>query len=403
MRSLRFGSGAAARSVVALGVLPVVLAGTVLPATASNDRTVAAPAEAREDRASGPAIRNGLRTVTPDDLVIGTAVAGGGHHLSAGYPDPFTRDPTYRKVLATEFNSVSPENQMKWDFIHPEPGVYNFKPADQIVAFAERHGQEVRGHTLLWHSQLADWVTEGDYTDEELRAILKDHIQTVVGRYAGRIDQWDVANEIFADTWDDGGVRLRDGSTGATANIFIQRLGPGIIADAFRWAHEADPQAKLFLNDYAVEDIGAKSDAYYELAKELLAQNVPLHGFAFQAHLDLQYPFPETLDENMQRFEDLGLETAITELDVRFTLPEDGVPTAEQLAEQADTYQGVLEACLSVDDCNSFTIWGFNDKYSWVPSFSPGQGAATVMFEDYERKPAYWALHETLAEAEAGQ
>ncbi|MGY2065747.1 endo-1,4-beta-xylanase [Blastococcus sp. SYSU DS0619] len=382
-----------------LGVLPVVLAATVLPANAGNDTTAAAPAQVREDRASGPAIRNGLRTVAPDDLVIGTAVAGGGHHLTAGYPDPFTRDPTYRKVLATEFSSVSPENQMKWDFIHPAPGVYNFGPADQIVAFAERHGQEVRGHTLLWHSQLADWVTEGDYTDEELRAILKDHIQTVVGRYQGRIDQWDVANEIFADTWDVGGVRLRDDPDLATANIFIQRLGPGIIADAFRWAHEADPEAKLFLNDYAVEDMGPKSDAYYELAKQLLAEGVPLHGFAFQAHLDLQYPFPETLDENMQRFDDLGLETAVTELDVRFTLPESGTPTAEQLAEQAETYEGVLEACLSVDDCNSFTIWGFNDKYSWVPSFSPGQGAATVMFEDYERKPAYWALHDTLLEA----
>ncbi|WP_211435115.1 endo-1,4-beta-xylanase [Blastococcus sp. DSM 46786] len=398
---MRFGSRAAARCAVGVALVPVAISAAVLPAAAAPQDQAAPPAQAREDRSSGPAIRNGLRTVTPDDLVIGTAVAGGGHHVNADYPDPFTRDPRYRKVLATEFDSVSPENQMKWEFIHPEPGVYNFGPADAIVAFAERHGQVVRGHTLLWHSQLAEWVTEGDYSDEELRAILKDHIQTVVGRYAGRIQQWDVANEIFADTWDDGGVRLRDGSTGATANIFIQRLGPGIIADAFRWAHEADPEAELFLNDYAVEDMGPKSDAYYELAQELLADGVPLHGFAFQAHLDLQYPFPETLDENMQRFDDLGLETAITELDVRFTLPESGVPTAEQLAEQADTYRGVLEACLSVDDCNSFTIWGFNDRYSWVPSFSPGQGAATVMFEDYERKPAYWALHETLAEGEA--
>jgi endo-1,4-beta-xylanase len=242
-------------------------------------------------------------------------------------------------------------------------------------------------------------VAKGDHTDAELEAILEDHIKTVVGRYAGRIQQWDVANEIFADEWDQGGVTLRDGSTGATPNIFIQRLGEDIIGKAFQWAHEADPQAKLFLNDYAVEDWNTKSTAYYNLSKQLLAQGVPLHGFAFQAHLDLQFPFPSTLRANMQRFDDLGLETAITELDVRFTLPEDGVPTADQLEEQAATYQGVLEACLAVEECNSFTIWGFTDRYSWVPVFFAGEGFANVMTEDYERKPAYSALRDTLLAA----
>jgi endo-1,4-beta-xylanase len=396
MRSSRFGSRAAARCAVGMGLLPVVLSAALLPAAAAGKEKVAPPVHAQEDQSYGQAKKNGLRTVAPGDLVIGTAAAGGGHHLDAGYPDPFTHDKKYRKILAAEFSSVSPENQMKWDFIHPEPGVYNFGPADAIVDFAEANGQVVRGHTLLWHSQLPSWVTEGDHTDAELRTILEDHIKTVVGHYRGRIQQWDVANEIFSDPWN-GPITLRQD------NPFIQQLGPGIIADAFRWAHEADPEAKLFLNDYAVEDMGGKSDHYYELSKQLLADGVPLHGFAFQAHLDLQYPFPTTLAANMQRFDDLGLETAITELDVRFTLPANGKPTAEQLAEQAETYQGVLEACLSVEDCNSFTIWGFNDKYSWVPSFSPGQGAATVMFEDYERKPAYWALHETLAEARVKQ
>ncbi|MGY1697763.1 endo-1,4-beta-xylanase [Geodermatophilus sp. SYSU D00814] len=386
------------RGALGIGLLPVLLSAAVLPAAAAPAKE-APPSHANEDQSYGQAKKNGLRTVAPDDLVIGTAAAGGGHHVDAGYPDPFTYDKEYRRILAAEFSSVSPENQMKWDFIHPEPGVYNWGPADAIVDFAEANGQVVRGHTLLWHSQLPAWVHEIE-NPEELRAVLKEHIQTVVGRYAGRIQQWDVANEIFADTWDDGGVRLRDGSTGATANPFIEKLGPGIVADAFRWAHEADPEAKLFLNDYAVEDWNEKSTAYYDLARQLLADDVPLDGFAFQAHLDLQYPFPGTLQANMQRFDDLGLETAITELDVRFTLPEDGRPTPELLQEQADTYQGVLEACLAVEDCNSFTIWGFTDKYSWVPSFSAGQGAATVMFEDYERKPAYWALHETLAAAQ---
>lgn len=388
----------AARRAVGMGVLPLMLAAAVLPAHADHHSSTP-PVPAQEDQSYGQAKKHGLRTVAPEGFYIGTAAAGGGHHLNADYPDPFTHDKKYRKLLAAEFSSVSPENQMKWDAIHPAPGVYDFGPADAIVDFAEANGQVVRGHTLLWHSQLPAWVTQGDHTDAELRAILKDHIQTVVGHYKGRIQQWDVANEIFADEWDRGGVRLRDDPDLAAANIFIQRLGKGIIADAFRWAHAADPEAKLFLNDYAVEDWNTKSTAYYNLSRELLAQGVPLHGFAFQAHLDLQYPFPSSLRANMQRFDDLGLETAVTELDVRFTLPESGVPTAAQLEEQADTYQGVLEACLAVEDCNSFTIWGFTDTYSWVPTFFTSQGAATVMWEDYERKPAYYALRRTLAEA----
>jgi endo-1,4-beta-xylanase len=387
---------ATARYGLGVGVSSLVLAATVLPASADPSTP---PRHAQEDQSYGQAKKNGLRTVAPDGFFVGSAAAGGGHHLAADYPDPFTHDDKYRRLLAAEFSSVSPENQMKWDAIHPEPGVYDFGPADAIVDFAEANGQVVRGHTLLWHSQLPAWVTQGDHTDAELRAILKDHVQTVVGHFRGRIQQWDVANEIFADEWDRGGVRLRDDPDLAAANIFIQRLGKGIIADAFRWAHEADPQAKLFLNDYAVEDWNTKSTAYHALAKELLAQGVPLHGFAFQAHLDLQYPFPRTLEANMRRFDDLGLETAVTELDVRFTLPDDGVPTREQLAEQADTYRGVLEACLAVEECNSFTIWGFTDTYSWVPEFFTSQGAATVMWEDYERKPAYDALRETLAAA----
>ena len=392
MRTRRFGSLVPPRRLVAAGVLPLLLSAAVLPGTAAAAPGDAPPVRAQEDQSYGQAKKNGLRTVVPDDFSIGTAAAGGGHHLSQEYPDPFTHDREYRRILAAEFNSVSPENQMKWDFIHPAPGVYNFGPADAIVDFAEANDQVVRGHTLLWHSQLPDWVKDPDLSDEELRAILKDHIQTVVGRYKGRIQQWDVANEIYSDPWN-GPIELRE------ENPFLARFGESIIADAFRWAHEADPEATLFLNDYAVEDMGGKSDFYYRLAQRLLDQGVPLHGFAFQAHLDLQYPFPATLQQNMQRFDDLGLETAVTELDVRFTLPEDGKPTADQLEEQADTYRGVLEACLATEDCNSFTIWGFNDKYSWVPHFFASQGAATVMFEDYERKPAYSALRQTLAQA----
>jgi endo-1,4-beta-xylanase len=331
-----------------------------------------------------------LRGNAPRGFRIGTAVAGGGHHEEQDYPDPFPNDAEYRYVLAQEFNSVSPENQMKWEFIHPEQGEYNFEPADSIVRFAQRNRQAVRGHTLLWHSQNPEWLEEGDFTPEELRAILEDHITTVVGRYRGKIQQWDVANEIFDE---DGEYR--------TENIFIRELGPEIVLDAFRWAHEADPRAKLFLNDYGVESLNAKSDAYYELVQQMQAADVPVHGFSVQGHLSLSYDFPYELQENLQRFDDLGVETAVTEIDVRMELPEDGEPTFAQQARQAHYYDQALEACLAVEDCNSFTVWGFTDTYSWVPVFFEGQGSATIMTGDFERKPAYFELRESLRDERA--
>lgn len=347
----------------------------------------AADAPASGDLSAGHAKKDTLRWVAPKGFYIGTAAAGGGHHESQPYPDPFTKDHEYRKVLAAEFSSVAAENQMKWEYIHPEQDRYNFGMADAIVDFARKNRQAVRGHTLLWHSQNPQWVEQGDFTPDELRAILHDHITTVVGRYKGDIQQWDVANEIFDDS---GKLRTTD-------NIWIRELGPGIVADAFRWAHEADPKAKLFFNDYNVEGVNAKSNAYYALVQDLLAQGVPVHGFSAQSHLSTRYGFPGDLEANLNRFADLGLETAITELDVRMDLPADGVPTAEMLAKQADYYQRTLSACLDVEGCNSFTIWGFTDKYSWVPVFFSGEGAATVMWNDFSRKPAYHALQCTLA------
>ncbi|MEO6089500.1 MAG: endo-1,4-beta-xylanase [Umezawaea sp.] len=350
---------------------------------------VASAAPQVDDRSPGHATKNTLRREAPKGFHIGTAVAGGGHHENQPYPDPFTSDQPYRKVLAAEFNSVSAENQMKWEYIHPERGRYNFGMADAIVRFAKQNKQVVRGHTLLWHSQNPTWLEQGDFTPAELRSILRDHIKRVVGRYRGSIQQWDVANEIFTDT----------GELRTTENIWLRELGPGIIADAFRWAHEADPKAKLFLNDYGVESVNAKSDAYLALIKQLRAQRVPVSGFSAQSHLSIRYGFPGDLETNLKRFSALGLETAITELDVRMDLPADGVPTAAQLAQQADYYTRTLTACLNVDGCDSFTIWGFTDKYSWVPVFFPGQGAATVMWDDFSRKPAYFALKTALDEA----
>jgi endo-1,4-beta-xylanase len=354
-----------------------------LPAVAGENDKPQAPGLAKQDT---------LRWAAPKDVRIGTAVAGGGHHETMPYPNPFTFDQQYRNVLASEFSSVSPENQAKWEFIHPQRDQYRFAEMDAIVEFAQQNGQVVRGHTLFWHSQNPAWLEQGNFSKDELRSILKDHITTVVGRYAGKIQQWDVANEILNG---DGTLRTAD-------NIWIRELGPEIIADAFRWAHEADPAAKLFFNDYGVESINSKSTAYVGLISKLLAEGVPVDGFAVQGHLSTQYGFPGDLKANLQRFDDLGLETAVTEIDVRMNIAAGTKPTEAQLAKQASYYQQALEACLNVEDCKSFTIWGFNDKYSWVPVFFSGQGEATVMWEDYTRKPSYYALQSTLLKANPG-
>lgn len=374
------------RQILAAGA---VTAAAAAAAVAAGGAASAAPPGNGRHTPPGLAKKDTLAWAAGGTLKIGTAVAGGGHHTSQPYPPPFTDDPTYRDLLGREFTSLSAENQMKWDHLRPTQHTYAFEDADAIMEFARQHGQVVRGHTLLWHNQNPAWLEEGDFSAEELRAILKDHIETVMGRYRGRIQQWDVANEIFTD---DGALRERE-------NIWIRELGPGIIADAFRWARAADPEALLFFNDYNVEGINPKSDAYYALVQELLADGVPVDGFSTQGHLSIRYGFPGDLAANLQRFADLGLQTAITELDVRMDLPDGAEPTAQQLARQAEYYRRVTEAALSVDGCDSLTLWGFVDTYSWVPVTFPGEGAATVLWEDYTRKPAYYAVQDALAEA----
>ena len=303
-------------------------------------------------------------------LRIGTAVAA----------DPLENDAPYRKLVGQEFSTVTPENAMKWESVEPQRGVYTWEQADALVDFARAHGQLVRGHTLLWHNQNPSWLVNGNFSSTELRSILKNHIFTEMRHFKGRIWAWDVANEVIDDN-----AQLRD-------TFWKQKLGDGYIADVFRWAHEADPQAILFINDYNVEGINAKSTAYYNLVKDLRHKGVPVQAFGIQGHLDVQYPFPGDVQANIQRFAKLGLKTALTEVDVRITLPVEPV----EATSQAYAYNSLLTACLLERSCISYTVWGFTDKYSWVPGVFEGEGYATLMDENYVRKPSYQAVRETF-------
>ncbi|HWJ52836.1 MAG TPA: endo-1,4-beta-xylanase [Propionibacteriaceae bacterium] len=343
-------------------VLAAALAGTFLAGGAST--AGAAPV-------IDPSTATLRQLARPTGVRIGTAV-----DTSA-----LANDITYRTLVAEQFDSVTPENVMKWAVVEPQQGQYDFTEADELVAFARAHNQKVRGHTLVWHNQLPSWLTSGTWTDAELRRILRQHIFTEAGHFRGRIWAWDVVNEAI----DDNG-QLRN-------TFWLQNLGPGYIADAFRWAHQADPKAILFYNDYNIEGINAKSDAVYALVRQLKSQGVPIQGVGVQGHLSTRYGLPANMQQNLHRFAALGLKTAVTEADVRSDLPVD----APKIQAQAAAYSYMLESCLLERSCISYTVWGFTDKYSWVPSTFPGEGYANLYTEDYQPKPAYDALRRDLA------
>jgi endo-1,4-beta-xylanase len=210
-----------------------------------------------------------------------------------------------------------------------------------------------------------------------------------------------VANEFLADSWspapNEHGINSDD--------FWVSHLGEGIIADAFRWAHAADPKALLFYNDYNItgeDGTNAKSDAAYALAKRLLQQGVPIHGIGEQAHLDTQYGFDATrFRGDLQRFANLGLKVAVTEADVRTFVDsaQTQVPSAPNgAAKQSQYWDGVLNGCLAVRQCISFTVWGIGDAYSWVPGWFTGEGAATLYDVNLTSKLAYRTLQEDLRE-----
>ena len=336
------------------------------------------PANAGADRHGPGRVDAPLRDLAKRaDLLIGTAVDA----------DAFAAEVPYRDRIATEFSSITAENVMKWQLVEPERGTLDFTAADRLVAAAQRNRQGVRGHTLVWHNQLPAWLTEGvdsgAINSTQLREILRQHIIDEVSHFRGKVYQWDVVNEVIDDN-----ANLRD-------TIWLRNLGPGYIADAFRWAHQADPKVKLYLNDYNVEGVSAKSDAYYNLVKDLLRQHVPVDGFAAQGHYGVQFGFHTAAQvaANLKRFEDLGLETSLTEVDVRMLLPVDN----PKLQAQAQGYSVLLQGCLLSKRCTSFTVWGFTDKYSWVPGFFDGQGAACLLDENLAAKPAYDELRAILA------
>ncbi|GLB40262.1 putative beta-xylanase [Lyophyllum shimeji] len=273
------------------------------------------------------------------------AVAAGKKYFGTATDNPELTDGPYVAQLGNkaDFNQLTP------DVTEPSRGVFAFSGGDAIVAQAKKNGQLVRGHNCVWHNQLPSWVSSGGFNNATLLSIVQTHCSTLVGHYRGQIRDWDVLNEIFND---DGSFRQ---------SIFFTTTGTAYISAALRAARAADPAAKLYINDFNIEGTGPKSTAMVNLVRSLKTREFPSTESAFK---------PTSLS-----FAALGVEVAITELDIRMTLP----ATPALLAQQQRDYQTVAAACRAVPGCVGITLWDWTDKYSWVPgtfAVEPGQEAS---------------------------
>ena len=294
-------------------------------------------------------------------------------------PAQFTgQDQAEGAVIKAQFNTISPENALKWAIIHPRPDTYDFSPADKYVEFGERNHMFIVGHNLVWHSQTPKWVFEDNngnpLSRDALLERMRDHINKVVGRYKGRINGWDVVNEALNE---DGTLRQ---------SPWMKIIGADYLEKAFRFAHEADPDAQLYYNDYSLEN-EAKRKGALELVKTLKANGIPITGVGLQDHVNLDSPTSDQIDSTINDFGKLGVKVMITELDVD-VLPwpaanqtadvslrvasdpklnpySNGLPEQVQHAlskRYADLFITYAKHCGLV---TRVTFWGVTDKDSW--------------------------------------
>jgi len=315
-------------------------------------------------------------------ILIGTAVR----------PSLFS-EANYASTLAREFNMVEPEDAMKWWVIRRNPDGFDFREADEVVAFALAHKMKVRGHCLVWDHNHPDWLAHSHFTPPQLSQLLHDHIDRVMRRYAGQVFAWDVVNEAM----DEHG-QLRDSTWYNQPGIGFAGQGTAYLEQVFRWAREADPHALLFYNEAEGEFLNHKSDAIYEMLKDFKHRGVPIDGVGLQLHL----PGPDldaaALAANIARLTALGLQVHITELDVPLPVHSDGQPVrADDLLRQAQVYRSVVHVCLQNPGCTAIQTWGFTDKYSWIGSHSHNTRGHALWFDKtYQPKPAHDAVLQEL-------
>ncbi len=306
---------------------------------------------------------------TPGDT-LKAAAAESGRFIGTAVQANLLANPQYSTVVDREFNYLTAEYQMKWNVIEPAPGALDFGPGDAIVDYAMSRGMQVKGHTFIWHGATPSWVNS--LSTAEFRTAFEQHIRTVAAHYRGRVHAWDVVNEAVADS----GSSLRD-------TVFRQKLGDSYIADAFRIARAADPQARLFYNDYGGEGLNAKAERIYQLVRDLRSAGVPIDGVGLQMHISAgSRPADADIAANMARLAALGLVVHISEMDVRIN----NVAGTEQarLEAQRAAYHDVVRVCRMEPRCEAVTFWGFTDAHTWISGDRP------LLFDaQYAPKPAY--------------
>ncbi|MFF0693113.1 endo-1,4-beta-xylanase [Streptomyces tendae] len=295
------------------------------------------------------------------ESTLGAAAAQSGRYFGTAIASGKLGDSAYTSIAAREFNMVTAENEMKIDATEPQRGQFNFSAADRVYNWAVQNGKQVRGHTLAWHSQQPGWMQS--LSGSALRQAMIDHINGVMAHYKGKIVQWDVVNEAFAD-----------GSSGSRRDSNLQRTGNDWIEVAFRTARAADPSAKLCYNDYNVENwTWAKTQAMYNMVRDFKSRGVPIDCVGFQSHFNSGSPYDSNFRTTLQNFAALGVDVAITELDIQ------GAP--------ASTYANVTNDCLAVSRCLGITVWGVRDSDSWRSEQTP-----LLFNNDGSKKAAYTAV-----------
>ena len=354
------------------------------------------------------------------------AADAAGFKLGSAINPRWIEDRPFRRLVRTQVNTVTFENETKWQVIHPERGRYRFGPADRLARFAERNGIAVRGHVLLWHVQNPDWLVRLNPTREEALRLMRNHIRTVAGHFREKFPRlvvhWDVLNEPT----DSDGTRRR--------SIWQRTIGDDYIERAFRIADRAaGPRAKLFLNEYfdagmvagsefltggAFDDgdaipfafpgaLGAlpcdlvvKCAATRELVAGLLAKGVPIDGVGFQGHIP--NPLPSDYRGLTSWVGELGLEWALTEVDV--PVPK-GTSTNPLAADhQTRAYTGALGACVDDPACDTLVMWGISDRYTWWDTLVGGILTEPLPFDrDLQPKPVAFAMEDLLRASLTGR
>ena len=303
----------------------------------------------------------------------------------------------YESTHKANFNIVVAENEMKFDATEPSRGSFSFTKGDKLMAYAAANGMQVRGHALAWHSQVPSWVSTlaqqvesaGGSARDTLLSVLKTHIDSVVGHYKGKIREWDVVNEAINDNGTHGWR--------SEGSVWYQYIGRDFIDSAFVWAHKADPDAKLYYNDYALEwgmGTGTKAQfAYDSIAVRLKNAGIYITGIGTQTHIQNTHTStPSNLRTLASKRKSIGMTMQITELDIGFAL---GTAISDaDYAAQGHLYRQFMDLFLEAENMEAFVIWGFSDKYSWLKDQSKYNGL--IFDSSFAKKPAYDSLVASL-------